>query len=171
MGDKRLGTRDEGRRISDVGSPAILQRPLLIAHASSPIAVQFVFLPLFVLLCGCGPASRSEPVARLEGNVTVHGKPLPEDAEGSLVFSPAKLGEAPPCQAKLVGGHYLADKVPRGQVTVAFLITRRTGKMLKTSPDDIHPTPERINLVPEALRDGLHIEIQGDNAKQDFDLK
>ena len=128
---------EEGERLA-----TIFHLLSLIAHPSSLIGVQFAFLFLLPLLSGCSPASHSETVAKLEGNVTVGGKPLPEDAEGTLVFSPAKLGEAPPCQAKLVSGHYVADKVPQGQVTVTFLITRRTGKMLKASPDDIHPTPK-----------------------------
>ena len=126
---------------------------------------------LLALTAGCGAASHSQAVVKLEGNVTVGGKPLPDDAEGSLVFSPAKLGEAPPCQAKLAGGHYQADKVPQGQVVITFQITRRTGKMLKTSPDDIHPTPERINLVPEASQAGVRVEVKGDKPTRDFDLR
>jgi hypothetical protein len=170
--------RDDGRKISGEAPSVILHHSSLIAHPSSlivfpssPIAALVVFLLPLSLLYGCGPASPSEPVSKLEGTVTVGGKPLPEDAEGSLGFSPAKLGEAPPCQAKLVGGRYRSDRVPQGVVVVTFQITRRTGKMLKTSPDDIHPTPERINLVPEAVRGGLRIEVQADNPNQDFDLK
>jgi hypothetical protein len=154
----------------DKGSAVKNDRSSFISHPSSLIAIHFAFF-LLPLLSGCGPAPRGEPVAKLEGNVTVGGKPLPNDAEGSLVFSPAKLGEAPPVQAKLAGGHYQTDRAPEGQVVVTFQITRRTGKMLKTSPDDIHPTPERVNLVPQASRDGLRIEVHGDNPKQDFDLK
>ena len=103
--------------------------------------------------------------------MTIGGKAPPDDADGTLVFSPAAQGEAPPCQAKIVNGHYRADKVPQGRVVVTFHILRSTGKMLKTSPDDIHPTPERIDLVPQAARGGLRVEVQGDNPQQDFDLK
>jgi len=126
---------------------------------------------LLVLAAGCGTAARTEPVATLEGTVTISGKPLPADAEGTVVFMPAARGEAPPSQAKIVAGHYKAEKAPKGQIAATFQISRLTGKMLKTSPDDIHPTPERINLVPEASRSGIKFEVQGDNAHQDFELK
>ncbi len=126
---------------------------------------------LLMLVAGCGSTGRTEPVATLEGNVTIGGKPLPADAEGTVIFMPATRGEAPPVRAKIVAGHYKAEKVPKGQVTATFQISRLTGKMLKTSPDDIHPTPERIDLVPEASRAGVKFEVQGDNPHQDFDLK
>ncbi len=126
---------------------------------------------LLVLVTGCGPAGRTEPVANLEGTVTIGGKPLPADAEGTVTFMPAVRGEAPPVQAKIAAGHYKAEKVPKGQVTATFQISRVTGKMLKTSADDIHPTAERIDLVPEAWRVGKKFEVQGDNPHQDFDLK
>jgi hypothetical protein len=125
---------------------------------------------LLALASGCGPRARTEPVARLEGTVTIAGKPLPADADGSIVFAPTAQGQAPPVQAKLAAGSYKADRVPQGQVTVMFHIMRSTGKMLKTSPDDIHPTPERIDLVPPASRDGVKIEVKGDNLQQNFDL-
>lgn len=110
-------------------------------------------------------------MAKLEGAVLIGGKPLPADAEGAIIFMPAARGEAPPVQAKIAAGRYKAENVPKGQVVATFHITRLTGQMLKTSPDDIHPTPERIDLVPEAMRAGVKVEVQGDNAQQDFDLK
>jgi hypothetical protein len=108
---------------------------------------------------------------KLDGSVTIGGKPLPADAEGLIIFMPAARGEAPPAQATIASGRYKAEKVPKGQVTATFNISRLTGKMLKTSPDDIHPSPERIDLVPEASKAGVKIEVQNDNPKQDFDLK
>jgi hypothetical protein len=126
---------------------------------------------LLVLTAGCGPSARTEPVAKLEGNVTIGGKPLPADAEGTVIFMPAARGEAPPAQAKLAVGHYKAENVPKGQVLATFHISRLTGKMLKTSPDDIHPTPERVDLIPESLRAGVKVEVQGNNPHRDFDLK
>jgi hypothetical protein len=131
----------------------------------------FSLSTLLIIAAGCGSAARTEPVAKLEGTVTIGGKPLPSDAEGSVTFMPTARGEAPPVQAGLAAGHYKAENVPKGQVTATFHISRLTGKMLKASPDDIHPTPERIDLVPEALRAGLKVEVKGDNPRQDFDLK
>ena len=123
---------------------------------------------VLVLSAGCGSAGRTEPVAKLEGNVLIGGKPLPADAEGSVVFMPAARGEAVPTQAKIAAGHYKAEYVAKGQVLATFHIMRLTGKMLKTSPDDIHPTPERIDLVPQAAQAGVKIEVQGDNCAPGF---
>ena len=134
--------------------------------------LRFTFCAMLLLLAaGCGPAGRTEPVATLEGTVTIGGKVLPADAEGTVTFMPAVRGEAPPVQAMIVAGHYKAEKVPKGQIAATFQISRVTGKMLKTSADDIHPTPERIDLVPEAWRKGMKVDVQGDNPHQDFDLK
>ncbi len=126
---------------------------------------------LLIIAAGCGSAARTEPVAKLEGTVTIGGKPLPSDAEGSVTFMPTARGEAPPAQAKIAAGHYKAENVAKGQVLATFHISRLTGKMLKASPDDVHPTPERIDLVPEASRAGVKVEVQGDTSQQNFDLK
>jgi len=123
------------------------------------------------MLAGGCRSSQSSPVAKLEGNVTIGGKPLPADAEGSLAFMPAARGEARPARATLAGGHYKADDVPVGLVQVTFNITRKTGKMLMGPNDPVHQSPERIDLVPEAARSGMQIEVKGDNPHQDFDLK
>jgi hypothetical protein len=78
--------------------------------------------------------------------------------------------KAPPVQAAVKGGRYRAEKVPVGQVLATFHIARRIGKMLKSSPADPHPTPERLDLVPAAARSGVKVEVKGDNSHQDFDL-
>ncbi len=132
--------------------------------------VCFVGLLALTLAGGCR-SSQTAPVAKLEGNVTIGGKPLPADAEGSLAFVPAARGEAPPAKALLVGGHYKADNVPVGSVQVTFDITRKTGKMLMSPNDPVHQSPELINLVPEAARSGMQIEVKGNNSQQNFDLK
>ena len=144
-----------------------------VSHRSSFISrlsSAFICASL-IALSGCGQAGRTEPVVKLEGNVSISGKPLPADAEGTVIFMPAALGEAPPAQAKIVGGHYKAEKVAKGQVLATFQISRLTGNMLKTSPDDIHPTPERIDLVPKGSRAGVKFEVQSDSSSQNFDLK
>ena len=126
---------------------------------------------LALTLAGSCRSSQTAPVAKLEGNVTIGGKPLPADAEGSLAFMPAARGEAPAVRATLAGGHYKADKVPVGSVQVTFDIMRKTGKMITTPGDNVHQSPELINLVPEAARSGMQIEVKGDNSQQNFDLK
>jgi hypothetical protein len=125
---------------------------------------------LLLLAAGCGPASRSEPVARLEGNVTINGAALPEDAVASVVFMPRAKGQAPAAQAKIVAGRYQTGKAPKGDITAIFHISRKTGKIIKDSPDDEHPYAEIQDLVPENLRAGVDVSVTGDNLHQDFDL-
>jgi hypothetical protein len=143
----------------------------LIVNSFGKVCSYFCCTAILILATGCGSATRTEPVVKLEGSVTIGGKPLPADAEGSIIFSPAARGEAPPAQARIVAGHYKVENSPKGQVQATFNITRLTGKMVKNSPDDVHPTPERINLVPEASRAGVKLNVESNNAQQDFDLK
>lgn len=125
---------------------------------------------LLFMSVGCGPPKRTEPVARLEGNVTIHGKPLPENAVGSVIFMPRVKGQAPAAQATINAGRYRTDNAPMGEVTALFHISRPTGKMIKDAPTDEHPHPELQDLVPEKLRAGVSATITGDNPHQDFDL-
>ncbi len=136
-----------------------------------PIVLRLALCLSLLFSAGCGSAHRSEPVARLEGKVTFNGGPLPDDAVGSVVFTPRAKGQAPAAQAKITAGHYQTDKAPVGDVTVFFHISRATGKVIKDSPDDEHPRKELQDLVPESLRSGLDVKVTGDNAHLDFDLK
>ena len=126
---------------------------------------------LLLVVAGCGSPSRSEPVARLQGNVTINGRPLPADAAGSVTFKSRERGQAPPATAKIKDGHYQTDRAPLGDVTAIFHINRPTGKIVKDSPTDAHPHPELQDLVPEDLHDGVPANVTGDNPHLDFDLR
>ena len=127
-----------------------------------------------VLLCaGCGQRAPSLlPVARLQGTVTLGGLALPADAEGVITFMPSVgSGQAHPTSARIVDGKYHADDVPLGNVTVLLKITRLTGRMVvEDNAPGGTPYPEREILVPEPLRQGIPLEVTGDNSRQDFDL-
>ncbi len=117
---------------------------------------------------GCGPAARTEPVAKLEGTVTINGKPLPDHVDASIVFRGSGKSQAPPTQVKIEAGRYRTEKAPMGNVSAIFNITQLTGKIIT---EDEHSNPERINLVPEKARNGIPLDVKGANAQQDFDLK
>ncbi|MGO9108842.1 MAG: hypothetical protein ACLP9L_06380 [Thermoguttaceae bacterium] len=136
-----------------------------------PIVFRAGLCLLLLVSAGCGSPSHSEPVARLEGKVTINGGPLPEDAVGSVVFRPRAKGQAPAAQAKIHAGRYQTDKAPVGDVMAFFHISRPTGKIIQDSPNDEHPHPELQDLVPEKLQDGLRIDVAGDNPHLDFDLR
>ncbi|MGA2254718.1 MAG: hypothetical protein ABSG53_08665 [Thermoguttaceae bacterium] len=128
----------------------------------------FVF---FLLMAGCGSPHRSEPVARLEGKVTINGQPLPEDAVGSVIFRPRVKGQAPATEAKIHAGRYQTDKAPLGDITVFFHISRATGKIIKETPNDEHPHPDLQDLVPDKSQSGVSANVTGDNPQLDFDLR
>lgn len=117
------------------------------------------------LVIGCGADKPTFPAARLEGNVTVDGKPI---AEGNLQFVPRDVGQAPVTGAAIVDGRYLAERVPLGKLRVVINATKETGKMVTEYST---PRPQVINLIPEKYRSGIPIEVTGDNANLNFDLK
>ncbi len=121
---------------------------------------------VIALLSGCGPGKPTYPSARLEGSVTLDGKPI---AQGNLQFMPQDVSQAaPPTAAAIVDGHYVAEAVPRGKLRVLLSATKETGKMVTEYST---PRPEVINLIPDKYRPGIPIEVTGDNSKQDFALK
>ena len=83
----------------------------------------------------------------------------------------AARNQASPTQVRLSGGSYKADAVPIGNVMVLFNITRLTGRMVheKDAPRGT-PFPEREILVPAKCREGIPLQVTGDNLQQNFDL-
>jgi hypothetical protein len=120
---------------------------------------------LMVLLLGCDSGKPTYPSARLEGSVTLDGKPI---AQGSLQFMPQDVGQVPSTAAPIVDGKYVADAVPRGKLRVLLSATKETGKIIKEYSSS---RPEVVNLIPEKYRAGIPINVTGDNPNQDFPLK
>jgi hypothetical protein len=116
------------------------------------------------VLAGCGSGKPAYPAARLEGGVTVDGRPI---AKGNVQFLPQGPGKAPVTQASIVDGRYVAAAVPRGKVRVLLTATQETGKMVAAYSE---PHPEVVNLIPEKYRSGIEIEVTADNLSQDFAL-
>jgi hypothetical protein len=114
---------------------------------------------------GCDAGKPTYPTARLEGNVTLDDRPIPE---GNLQFMPQDVGQAPVTGAPIVDGRYVAEAVPRGRLRVLLTATKATGKMVK---DYSTPRPEVINLIPAKYRAGIPIEVTGDNANLNFALR
>ncbi len=117
-----------------------------------------------VLATGCG-SKGSAAGARLEGVVTLDGNPIPE---GTLQFVPEQPSKAGPVTAIIKDGRYVADAVPRGRVRVVVSASRKTGKMVKEYSE---PYPEVVSIIPVKYRDGIEIDVTGDKAEQNFELK
>src|SRR5579871_2235673 len=123
------------------------------------------FMFLVALLGGCGPAKPTYPSARLEGTVTLDGKPI---AQGSLQFLPQDPNQAPITAVPIVDGRYVAEAVPRGKVRALLTATKETGKMVKEYSSS---RLQVVNLIPEKYRAGIALDVTGDNLNQDFPLK
>lgn len=119
-------------------------------------------ISLFVIGCG-GKEEPKFPSATIQGTVSIDGKPV---KEGTLQFLPQTNVKGQPSQAKIVDGKFEAKHVPIGKVRVMFNITRATGKMITEYST---PYPEVENLVPKNSRDGVDLDVKG-NDNVSFDL-
>lgn len=122
------------------------------------------FSAVALLLAGCGPAASPFPTARIGGVITLDGAPL---ATGNINFVPEGAGQARPTAVDFKNGTYAIDEAPLGKVRVFITSTQPTGKMI---PGSSEPVPEVANVVPEAYRQGIVVEIAGDNDKLHFAL-
>jgi hypothetical protein len=106
--------------------------------------------------------------AHLAGTVTLGGKPLPGDAQGTIVFKPASA-DVTSATAAIVNGQYDSPETPTGAVKVYFNITKPSGRTFKSSR-----TGETVNevasIVPASQAAGVDLNIEGDNSSQNFDL-
>ena len=116
-----------------------------------------------ILCCGCGHAGNQHPTARLEGHVAVDAQPI---HNGRIQFFPVH-GGGQPCDSEINDGHYAAEQVPRGKVRVTFTSVKETGKMIH---EPGHVFPELVSIIPEQYQSGIEIDVEEDNANQDFKL-
>ena len=115
---------------------------------------------------GCGGDGKA--TAHLQGTVTLDGKPLPNDATGSLIFQPVG-GQGKPVTVPIDNdGNYDSPNTPMGQVRVTFNIQQPTGPEYTT--DRGTKARDIKNIVPEKSLLGRDLEVTGDNSSQNFDL-
>jgi hypothetical protein len=124
-----------------------------------------IVLVVLFLTSGCGESSG--PTAHLAGTVTVHGEPVPSDAQAALSFAPLDGGEA--VSVPIVNGRYDSPDTPKGKVLVKFYISQPVGPE-KVSERTGEKYRDIANLVPPEHAAGMVIEVQGDKSNQDFDL-
>jgi hypothetical protein len=117
-----------------------------------------------VTLLGCG-TKPSYPGAHLAGSVSVDGSPI---QDGSIAFTPIGATKGPSVGAKIEAGRYDCPHVPLGELLMQINASRVTGKTKQVMGREI---PEVIDLVPKKDRNGIKIEVQGDNLNQDVALK
>ena len=126
--------------------------------------VRFSLIVCVVLLAGCGPESSPFPTAHVAGQITLDGAPL---SSGNISLVPEGAGQARPTAIDFNAGQYKIDEAPIGKVRVFITSTQPTGKMIPGSSELV---AEVANIVPEAYRQGIVVDIAGDNDKLDFAL-
>lgn len=117
---------------------------------------------------GCGPGAPSN-TAHLSGAVTIAGQPVPSDASATLQIRATGPGQAKSASAEIVDGRYDIAQAPKGAVRVLVSIYKPTGKMIREGQGN--PYPELKNMIADEYGKGIDLQVEGDNPKQDFDLK
>lgn len=133
------------------------------------MAAWTIAVAMLVATVGCGGSS--VPTAHLSGKVTLGGKPIPSDAEASIMFVNEKVeGEAGKTTAVIntSDGSYDAPDTPQGDVRAIFSIVRKGPT--KVSERTGQEYQEEINLVPAKYATGIPIQVTGDNTNQNFEL-
>ncbi len=122
---------------------------------------------LAVILLGCGRKGPEYPSVKLEGAVTIAGKPL---AEGMVMFMPHEQGRGGGVKALIKEGRYAAENVPTGKVRVTFNAMQETGRMVESASSPGKPLPEKIDLIPAKYKTGVNVDVKSDQGQQDFNL-
>ena len=86
--------------------------------------------------------------------------------EGSVAIIPQGSGQT--ASANIVGGKYAIGNAPKGPVKVTVNVIVPTGEM-DTSYSQ--PIPKKENRTPQKYKDGVAMEISGDNPSLNFALK
>lgn len=120
-------------------------------------------------LCGCSAESIGPPTVHLAGAVTIDGKPLPDDAEASIMFKPTARGQAKSVNVIINEGRYDAQHVPRGKVRAFLNIQRPTGRMISEAGGS--PYPEVLPIISAEYGVGIALDASDDNLEQNFDLR
>lgn len=126
-----------------------------------------VLVAIATLVAGCGKSAPRE--VHLQGEVTLNGAPVPEDATAFITFAPANGSEAKSVSVPVKAGHYDSPRTPAGEVTVLFEITRAVGPEKKSERTGL-TYRDTENLLPAKYATGVPLEVTSDNANQDFHL-
>ncbi|AGA28077.1 P-loop NTPase family protein [Singulisphaera acidiphila] len=110
--------------------------------------------------CGSGSTSANYKSARLEGEVTLDGKPLDD---GAIQFVPQDQ-QAPPVTVPILKGRYVASKVGLGKVTV--MLSGATAERPAVVSSSYTPPPSVT--IPARYKNGFPIEVKEDTADQNF---
>lgn len=117
-----------------------------------------------VVMAGCGVGGK---LARVSGQVTLRGKPLPESAQAFVTFV-SSADSKRSVSVPITAGRYESPETPVGPGRAFFEITT-TGPE-KISDRTGQPYRDVISHVPAGAAEGIPLEVTGDNPDQNFDL-
>lgn len=109
-----------------------------------------------------------ETTARLQGAVTLAGKPIPADARAFIVFASGP-DRSRSTTAPIIDGRYDSPHTPVGDVTVFFEISHPVGPE-RTSDRTGLAYRDVATLVPARYETGVPLNVAGDDAHRNFDL-
>ncbi len=114
---------------------------------------------------GCGQSSGQAkfPSVRLEGAVTVDGKPI---EEGTIQFVPSDKSAGGVTQAVILQGRYVAPRVPLGKVTAMLFAAQPPPPSPETITTDYQPV--KVLTIPDRYKNGFPIEVKEDKSDVDF---
>lgn len=140
-----------------------MMKPILKTGTITVRALGISLMALAVII-GCGPPDSPYPSAKVSGAITLDGAPL---ESGNIMFIPEGSGQSRPTAVDFADGTYTLKDAPFGKVRVRIVSTKETGKMI---PGSSQPEPEIIDVVPAKYRQGIEIDIAGNNDQLDFQL-
>jgi hypothetical protein len=112
------------------------------------------------LVCGC-----QKPNAYTLAGVVKVGDRVPD--QGSILLEPVQGGKT--LGATLNQGAFQISNVPAGEAKVRFTVTKKTGTT-RLAADG--PTVDQyVSILPERYRDGIILNIVGDQLDLTFDLQ
>lgn len=135
-----------------------------VARMACMVVAVVMALMTLMAVAGCG---HPRPV-RLQGAVTLAGRPLPADAEAFIVFATG-ANRATSVSVPIVGGRYDSPCTPRGDATVFFEINQPVGPE-RTSDRTGLTYRDVVTLVPARYATGVPIRVEADDSSRDFDL-
>lgn len=139
-----------------------------IAQAAMRIFCAATACLIVLPLTGCGTDSKGD-VAHWSGEVTLDGKPLPDDAEGSITFRSMGAGGGQAVTVRVENGHYDSPQTPKGKVIAYFDINRPTGRTYHSERvgKDVQETK---SIVPEEHLQGIEFDVTEDKSDASIDL-
>ena len=132
------------------------------ARRVASVGVQLFAAFVAVAVGGCGAGGPK--MAKIAGRISIDGEPV---ANGYLQFVPQPTGRAPAAGAVVATGSYSGEVSP-GKILVLITGTRPTGKMIH---EYSQPREEAVSIVPRKYEKGIVLDVEGDDASLNFDLK